>query len=113
MKHSVMYEYVHCNYAYKIQHSKWVVFYEPLDYIPVIRSSLSGTTYFGEYVNSFVSCNEKIYLDGKPSGSFDSKTGVVSVIYEMNPEEIETYLCVSYQSESDCFENIDWIKQGF
>lgn len=108
-----MNEYVHINY---ILHNRgvWTTEYEPLDHIPVIEGSLTGTIYNGLMPRGFEVLNNGQVV-GMVPGVLLKDSGILVLCYydEPNPDN---YLRVSYEAGYREIEELTksfWLQEGF
>lgn len=103
-----MNEYVHPD----IIEDKWVK-YEPIEHVPAIKGSLSGTIYNGKGNQIAFHVLQNGIIVGNCSGNFDNQTGIIKIFYDCQIHE-ENFLCVSYE-QGDCElpQKSNWLQEGF
>lgn len=121
-------EYVHEDFVREEQNGDLWIFYEPVDYVPMI--GVSATIYVkGREECAFYGSDGWLLPDGGRfsgacvmSGSFNPSTGVIKLLWDKHPGE--HFLCVSYdfdegpiEDEEELFAEsaprLNWIQEGF
>lgn len=103
-----MNEYLHINEVTKTNFNVWVIDYEPLEHLPIVKGTVQGTVFDGEFpVINFYFTSDGI---SNADGLIVYDTGVITLRFHHPPSD-EHYLSVSYESGFVVEKN--WLFKGF